>query len=111
MVVGCWAADSELEAPTTVWRKMRQPPSLVQGIPWLTLIQLAVRFALENQRLLRLQETDKLLGCEDGAEFDVGVFFGYREALPGFQGELLPDFFRDDDVEFRGQKWWFSRAV
>jgi hypothetical protein len=50
------------------------------------------------------QESDKLLGLEDRAEFDVAVFFDDLKPLARFEAEHSPNFLGDDDLILWGQK-------
>jgi hypothetical protein len=48
------------------------------------------------------QDSDELLGLEDGTEFDVAVFFDDPEPLTRLEVECPPDFLGDNDLILGG---------
>jgi len=63
-------------------------------------LKFAVRLALEDQGFVAFEISDELVGCQDGADFHVTVFFRKLDALAGFEIKSFTDLLWYDDLEF-----------
>jgi len=59
----------------------------------------AIRLPLEVEGFVALEESDELVGREDGAELDVAFLLDHVESLAGFQAQGLPNFLWDYDLK------------